>query len=92
MYFIDSFILGMKSKSIAYLLSASEHICWILVLEAEVHSIWVLWTRRGLQECKDNCFLKPGEAGNVFRSAQKCFFGCPRVAGLGPYPIMGPRP
>ena len=34
----------MSSQSIAYLLGANEHIYWILDLEGEVHSIWVLWT------------------------------------------------
>ena len=42
--FIDDFTLGMKSLSIAYLLSGSAHICWILDLDGEVHSIWVCWT------------------------------------------------
>ena len=42
--FIDSFTSKMKSQSIAYLLNESEHIYWILDLEGEVHSIWVLWT------------------------------------------------
>ena len=57
--FIDSFTLGMKSQSIAYLLSGSAHIYWILSLEGEVHSIWVLWTS-GLQDSKDNVFLEVG--------------------------------
>ena len=35
------------------LLSGSEHIYWILDLEDEVHSIWIIWTN-GLQECKNN--------------------------------------
>ena len=41
-FFIDDFTFGMKSKSIAYLLNGSAHICWILDLEGEVHSIWGL--------------------------------------------------
>ena len=50
--FIDGFTSQMKSQSIAYLLNGSEHIYWILDLEDEVHSIWVIWTN-GLQKCKD---------------------------------------
>ena len=48
--FIDGFTSKMK---VAYSLSGSEHIYWILDLQHEVHSIWVIWTR-GLQECKGN--------------------------------------
>jgi hypothetical protein len=51
--FIDRFTLKMKSQSIPYLLKGCEHIYWILNLENEVHSIWVIWTS-GLQECKDH--------------------------------------
>ena len=46
--FIDGFTSERKSQSIAYLLNGSEHIYWILDLEDEVHSIWVVWTS-GLQ-------------------------------------------
>ena len=60
MLFIGSVTLGRKSQSIVYLLSGSDHIYWILDLEGEAHSIWILWTS-GLQECKDN-FLG-GEVG-----------------------------
>jgi hypothetical protein len=49
--FIDGFILKMSSESIVYLLNRSEHIYWILDLENEVQSIWVIWTT-GLEECK----------------------------------------
>ena len=45
-YFDDSFTSGMKSKSTVSLLSGSEHIYWILGLEVDVHSLWVLWTRQ----------------------------------------------
>ena len=48
--FIDSFTLKRKSQSIAYLPNGSEHIYWILDLENEMHSIWVIWS--SLQECK----------------------------------------
>jgi hypothetical protein len=37
---------GMKSKSIAYLLSGSAYVYWILGVELGVHAIWVLWTRQ----------------------------------------------
>jgi hypothetical protein len=40
--FIDSFTSKRKSQSIAYLLNGSEQIYWILDLENEVHSIWVI--------------------------------------------------
>ena len=36
---VDGFTFGMKSQSIAYLLSGSAHIYWILDLGGEVHSI-----------------------------------------------------
>ena len=42
--FIDGFTSKRKSQSIAYLLNGSAHIYWILDLEDEVHSIWVIWT------------------------------------------------
>ena len=51
--FIDGFTSKMKSQSIAYLLNGSEHIYWILDLEYEMHSIWIIRTS-GLQECKGN--------------------------------------
>jgi hypothetical protein len=50
-YFTDGFTSKRESQSIVYLLNGSEHIYWILDLENEVHSIWVIWTS-GLQECK----------------------------------------
>jgi hypothetical protein len=43
----------MKSQSISYLLNGSEIVNWILDLEEEVLSIWVLWTSN-IQECKGN--------------------------------------
>ena len=51
--FIEGLTLKMESQSIAYLLIGSEHIYWILDLEDEVHSIWVIWTSN-LQEFKGN--------------------------------------
>jgi hypothetical protein len=49
--FIDGFTSKRKPQPIVYLLNGSEHIYWILDLENEVHSIWVIWTSN-LQECK----------------------------------------
>jgi len=43
----------MKSQSIVSSLNGSEHVYWILDLEDDVHSIWVMWTS-GLQECMGN--------------------------------------
>ena len=42
-----------ESQSIVYLLNGIEHIYWILDLEDEEHSIWVIWTSN-LQGFKDN--------------------------------------
>ena len=58
--FNDSFTLKRKSQSIAYLLNGSDHRCWILNIENEVHSIWVIWIC-GLQECKGN-FISGSQA------------------------------
>ena len=63
---IDGFTFKMKSQSIVYLLNGSDCIYWILDLESEVHSIWVLW-KSGLQGCKDNGFFEVGQVGNMFR-------------------------
>ena len=61
--FIDSFASKKKAQSIAYLLIGSEHIYWIVDVENEVHSIWVIWTS-GPQECKGNfIFVKLGGGG-----------------------------
>ena len=78
-YFIDGFILRMRSQSIAYLPGESEHTYWILGLKVEVHSIWVLWTRwpSGMQR---QFFLKWGGAGRAtfFNRIQKVFMGLPK--------------
>ena len=55
--FIGSFTLKMNSQSTACLLNGNEHIYWILNLEDEVHSIWVIWTS-GIQECKGNFIFR----------------------------------
>ena len=85
-YFIDGFTLWMRSQSIAYLPGESEHTYWILGLKVEVHSIWVLWTRRpsGMQ----TIFFEVGRGrvGNVFQSHSKSFYGVAQglqVAGPG---------
>jgi hypothetical protein len=49
-----------KSQSIAYLLNGSEHVYWILDLETEVHSIWVMWTSN-LQECQGQARVGIGQ-------------------------------
>ena len=51
--FIDGFTSKMKPQSIAYLLNGNKHIYWILDLDDELHSIWVIWTNN-LRECKGN--------------------------------------
>ena len=89
--FIDSFTSKMKSQSIAYLLNGSEHIYWILDLEDEVHSIWVIWTS-GLQECKGNfIFQSRAERATIFGWDLKIFRffcgGCPKVPDRGPRPL-----
>ena len=61
--------LAYERVFLDYLLGESEQIYWILNLEGEVHSIWVLWTS-GLQECTCNFILfllKLGRASNGFR-------------------------
>ena len=60
--FIDGFTSERKSKSIAYLLNESEHIYWILDLEDEVHSIWVIWTS-GLQSRWRTIGMKDNRSG-----------------------------
>jgi hypothetical protein len=86
--FIDSFPLDLKSRSILYLLSGSEHVYWILDLGGDMHSIWVLWTSR-LQECKGNLFFEVRRGGQQFSgwikkvrmrfggAAQRCQIGGP---------------
>ena len=63
--FIDILPLKIKSQSVVYLRSGSEHIYWILDLEGEVHSIWVIWTS-GLQECKGKLFRSRAGQGPMF--------------------------
>ena len=90
--YIDGFTSKMKSQSIAYLLNGSEHIYWILDLEDEVHSVWVIRTR-SLQECKGIFFSfgSRAERETVFSWDLKIldlFCGATWrcwIAGLGPY-------
>jgi hypothetical protein len=56
-----------KSQSISYLLNGSEHIYWILDLENEVHSIWVIWTSN-LQECKGHAMVGVGQGWDMLGS------------------------
>ena len=78
-----------------YALSGSEHIFWILGLEVEVHSIWIMCTRWPSRMRRKLLFLKLDGAANVFQSGSFFFFffghaqGL-QVAGSNPYPIMGP--
>ena len=56
---IDGLTSKRKSQSIAYLLNGSEHIYWILNIDNEVHSIWVIWTNN-LQESKGHARVVQG--------------------------------
>ena len=63
----------MKSQSIVHLLNESDNIYWILDLEDEVHSIWVIWTS-GLQEHKGNFFSRSRvEQATIFGRDMKNF-------------------
>ena len=89
--FIDGPSLERKSQSVAYLLNESEHIYWILDLNNEVHSIWVIWTSN-LQECKGNfIFRSRVERAIVSRQDLKYLnlylWGCPEVLDHGPWPL-----
>ena len=64
--FIAGFTSKVKSRSVVDLLNGNEHINWILNLDDEVHSMWVIWTS-GFQECQDNFIVsKSGGMGNNF--------------------------
>ena len=90
--YIDGFTSKMKSQSIAYLLNGSEHIYWILDLEDEVHSVWVIRTR-SLQECKGIFFFfrESGGARNGFQLGSENFrfvlWGNLEVLDRGPRPL-----
>jgi hypothetical protein len=74
--FIDGFTPKRKSQSIAYLLNGSEHMYWILDLETEVHSIWVMWTSN-LQECQGHARVGVGQGQDRLGSGNQGsgFFG-----------------
>ena len=81
--FIDGFTSKMKFQIIAHLLNGSEHIYWILKLDDEVHSKWVIWTN-GLQECKGNFIFRSwvewaGSMGFIWAMKEAC-------PGAGPSP------
>ncbi len=75
----------MKSQSIPHLLNESEHRYWILDIENEGHSMWVIWTS-GLQECKGN-FSFQSQAVAVFDCDLKNSYlfsgGCSNVPDRG---------
>ena len=89
--FIDGVTSNIKSQSIAYLLNGSERIYWILDIEDEVYSIWVIWTIN-FQECKGNFVIKVVQSGQQFavmilkfwifvEVARRC-----QITGPNPYP------
>ena len=59
--FMDIFTLKIRSQSIAYLLNKSEHIHWILDIEDEIHSIWVIWASN-LQNARTSLCFKVGQS------------------------------
>ena len=59
---INGFTSKRKSQSIAYLPNESEHIMWILDLNNELHSIWVIALTNGFQECKGQAMVKASQA------------------------------
>jgi hypothetical protein len=80
--FIDGFTSRRKSQSIAYLLNGSEHIYWILDLETEVHSIWVIWTSKR-QECQGQARVGQARVGQARVGGPRLWlflcYPCPRV-------------
>jgi hypothetical protein len=82
-------LLNMKSQSIAYLLNESERVYWILDMEDEVYSIWVMWTVN-LQKCKDNfSFQCQAEHATIFGQNLKSLdFFC---GGGSEVPNHGPQ-
>ena len=93
--FMDGFTLGMKSQSIAYLLSGSKRIYWILGLEVEVHWIWGFVDWVALKNARTTLFESRTIYATFFGRAQKNLLRVAqglRVASLGPYPIRGAPP
>ena len=64
--FIDGFTSKTKPQSIAYSLNGSEHIYWILDLEDEAHSVWVIWTKEAFRNVRTILFFKIGQNGQPF--------------------------
>jgi hypothetical protein len=76
--FIDNFTFGMKSLSIAYSLSETAHIYWILDFEGECTQ-YEICGQDGLQKYKGNVFPKSDGTNNNFQSSSsknlKSFLG-----------------
>ena len=74
------FTLTMKPQSIAHFLNGSEHICWILDLEGEMHAIWNLWAKWP-SRMQEQCFPKLSGRATIFNRVQKNIIlwtgGCP---------------
>ena len=92
-YFIDGFTYGMKS--IACLLSESQHIHRIWGLEVEVHSIRVFFELGDLQRMHGQLFFFGFQAGRATFSGRvhKSCLRLPKEFQLTdpcPYPIMRP--
>ena len=86
--FIDGFTSKMKSQPIAYLLNESDHINWIVDLEDEVHSIWVICPS-GLQECKGKIIVGRSGGSNFWSEPESFRFflwGLPGNARSRPPP------
>ena len=87
-YFLTISLWEWKSKSIACLLSGSEH------MYIGLGALKLMCTQYGfcglgnLQECKANFFMKLGRAGNIFQSGSKMFsLGLLKGCGRGPQPL-----
>ena len=91
-YFINGFTSSMNFQLIAYLPNPSEHKYWILDLEGEVHSTWVLWTRQP-SIMQGQLFLEVEWGGQCFQSCSKTIVeGCLRVVITWPGLILAKTP
>ena len=63
---IDGFTSEMKSWSIGHLLNGSEHLHWVLDLEDEVHSIWLIGRSVAFKNARAVLFLEVGHSGQRF--------------------------
>jgi hypothetical protein len=68
---IDSFISGLQSHLIAYLLGGSGYRHWRLDLEMRCTQEWVLCTRGPLKCAKATFFFEVGEVRSIFYSGSK---------------------